>query len=284
MASALRDRNGRDDAAALRVGCSRPHELLYSDSFVSLYLGDFLSDNIAALDTLEPDLVIADPPYGTTKLAWDRWLNDWPMYVTGRSMWCFGSLRMFMEHAQDFANANWQQSHDIVWEKHNGSSFQADRFRRVHEHAVHFYRGAWSKVSGPTIRRWRLREDGPFEAAPNTNGRDQTRRLPYHRRRPSDGHERVAGELRARERDSSDPEARSASRATHPLRLPAGRPRTRSVRRLRLDADRGARARSTRNRDRVKQRLCVRRGRVAANRREATEPLPRRRRMKEITA
>ena len=30
---------------------------------------------------------------------------------------------------------------NIVWEKHNGSGFHADRFRRVHEHAVHYYRG-----------------------------------------------------------------------------------------------------------------------------------------------
>lgn len=33
-----------------------------------------------------------------------------------------------------------------MWEKQNGTGFHADRFRRVHEHAVLFYRGAWADV------------------------------------------------------------------------------------------------------------------------------------------
>jgi site-specific DNA-methyltransferase (adenine-specific) len=37
-------------------------------------------------------------------------------------------------------------SQDIVWEKQNGTGFHNDRFRRVHEHAVLFYRGAWADV------------------------------------------------------------------------------------------------------------------------------------------
>jgi site-specific DNA-methyltransferase (adenine-specific) len=35
---------------------------------------------------------------------------------------------------------------DIVWEKQNGTGFHNDRFRRVHEHAVQFYRGQWAEV------------------------------------------------------------------------------------------------------------------------------------------
>ena len=34
----------------------------------------------------------------------------------------------------------------VLWRKHNGSVFHADRFRRVHEHVVQFYRGEWSAV------------------------------------------------------------------------------------------------------------------------------------------
>ncbi|MCO4245795.1 site-specific DNA-methyltransferase, partial [Acidovorax facilis] len=56
-------------------------------------------------------------------------------------MWCFGSTRMFMERAADFEG--WHLSQDIVWEKHNGSNAFADRFRRIHELALHFYRGNW---------------------------------------------------------------------------------------------------------------------------------------------
>jgi len=89
------------------------------------------------------DCAIVDPPYGETSLKWDRWVDGWPALVarvvkpTG-SMWVFGSFRMFMEHWSEFAD--WRYSHEIVWEKHNGTGLFNDRFRRVHEIAVHFYR------------------------------------------------------------------------------------------------------------------------------------------------
>jgi site-specific DNA-methyltransferase (adenine-specific) len=34
----------------------------------------------------------------------------------------------------------------VVWRKQNGTGFHADRFRRVHEHVVMFYRGKWADV------------------------------------------------------------------------------------------------------------------------------------------
>lgn len=40
----------------------------------------------------------------------------------------------------------WTKSQEIVWEKHNGSGFHADRFKRVHEFALHFYRGLWAEI------------------------------------------------------------------------------------------------------------------------------------------
>lgn len=97
------------------------------------------------------DAIIADPPYEQTSLAWDRWPSGWPAAVrrvlkpTG-SMWVFGSLRMFTERWSEFAG--WRLAQDVIWEKHNGSSFHADRFRRVHEQAAHFYRddAPWAEV------------------------------------------------------------------------------------------------------------------------------------------
>lgn len=89
------------------------------------------------------DCIVTDPPYGETSLGWDRWVDGWPSLVrhllkpTG-SMWVFGSQRMFWEHRDDFAG--WKLSHDVVWEKHNGTGLFKDRFRRVHELALHFYR------------------------------------------------------------------------------------------------------------------------------------------------
>lgn len=97
------------------------------------------------------DCILTDPPYGETSLEWDHWVAEWPTSVRrvlkrSGSMWVFGSFRMFMEHANDFRG--WRQSHDVVWEKHNGSGLFKDRFRRVHELAVHFYRddAKWADV------------------------------------------------------------------------------------------------------------------------------------------
>lgn len=97
------------------------------------------------------DAIVTDPPYGETSLEWDRWPEGWPAAVrvvlkhTG-SMWVFGSARMFFERIGEFAG--WRFSHEVVWEKHNGTGLRTDRFRRVHELACHFYRtdAAWSEV------------------------------------------------------------------------------------------------------------------------------------------
>ena len=115
----------------------------YSDDLVMLYHGDWRkhpSEAIAA----KADLIIADPPYGETSLEWDRWPTGWPSLAAdlAPAMWCWGSTRMFMEHASEFDR--WTYSQDFVWEKHNGSSFHADRFKRVHELALFWYQGVWA--------------------------------------------------------------------------------------------------------------------------------------------
>jgi site-specific DNA-methyltransferase (adenine-specific) len=112
----------------------------YEDEHMQLWHGDF-RDILPRLD-VQPDLVVTDPPYGETSLDWDRWPNEWPSLVPGRSMWCFGSMRMFLNRRDEFVG--WKHSQDVVWEKHNGSGFATDRFKRVHEHAVHWYRGDWA--------------------------------------------------------------------------------------------------------------------------------------------
>lgn len=122
----------------------------YADEHVALYLGDFRDLLPLVLDGVEPDLVVADPPYGETSLGWDRWPDGWPSQVPGRSMWCFGSMRMFLDRRDDFGG--WRLSQDVVWEKHNGSGFTTDRFRRVHEHALHWYRGPWEQVHHEAVR------------------------------------------------------------------------------------------------------------------------------------
>lgn len=119
-------------------------EPYYRDDTVELWHGD-CRQVLPALG-IAPDLVVADPPYGETSLDWDSWPAGWPAVIAqhAQSMWCFGSFRMFLDRAHEFAG--WRLSQDVVWEKHNGSGFHADRFRRVHEHALHWYRGDWRNI------------------------------------------------------------------------------------------------------------------------------------------
>lgn len=113
----------------------------YQDDQVTLLLGD-MREVLPALD-VQADLVVVDPPYAETSLAWDKWPDGWPTLVAQHvsSMWCFGSMRMFLERRDEFVD--WKLSQDVIWEKHNGSGFQNDRFKRVHENALHWYRGDW---------------------------------------------------------------------------------------------------------------------------------------------
>ena len=116
----------------------------YQDEMVSLYHGDFRVV-LPALG-VPADLIVADPPYGETALEWDRWPKGWPRELIdhGSSMWCFGSMRMFLTQVDEFSD--WKMSQDIVWETHNGTGFATDRFRRIHEFATHWYRGDWGGI------------------------------------------------------------------------------------------------------------------------------------------
>lgn len=131
----------------------------YQDDSVTLYFARH--GYLSVLEELPiADVAIVDPPYGQTSLSWDVWQENWPQEVIKRcrSMWCFGTMRMFMERADEFAML--RMSQDLIWEKHNGSSFHADRFRRVHESIVHFYQGEWAGVykSVPTTPDARKRQ------------------------------------------------------------------------------------------------------------------------------
>ena len=123
-------------------------EPYWTDGQVSLYLGDF-RDVLPDLH-IEADLVLTDPPYGETSLDWDVWPAGWPALMTpyASSMWCFGSMRMFLERRDEFRD--WRLSQDVVWEKHRRSGLATDRFARIHEHALHWYRGDWGAIRHET--------------------------------------------------------------------------------------------------------------------------------------
>lgn len=139
----------------------------FDDGQVQLWLGD-CREVLPALG-ITADCVIADPPYASTAHDWDRWPDFWPeaAAAVSRSMWCFGTLRLFMGHEPEFSEAGWRLSHDVIWEKQNGTSFATDRFRAVHETIAHFYRGEWG-----TIRHEVPRTEAAWRTAANS-GRQQ---------------------------------------------------------------------------------------------------------------
>ena len=141
----------------------------YQAPGVALYLGD-CREVVPALGT-QFDCIVADPPYAETSLAWDRWPAGWPAAVAAasRSMWCFGSMRMLMDRRDEFTG--WRMSQDVVWEKHNGSGFAADRFKRVHELITHWYRGPWSGIHHDTPR---VPRTGPAKAVKNRTSTPHT--------------------------------------------------------------------------------------------------------------
>lgn len=113
----------------------------YQDEHVTLIHGD-CREVLPHLPSV--DLVLTDPPYGDTSLAWDARVDGWAGDALRASqLWCFGSMRFWLGTGPMLLAQGWSFAQDLVWEKHNGSNFHADRFRRVHEHALHFYRGAW---------------------------------------------------------------------------------------------------------------------------------------------
>jgi site-specific DNA-methyltransferase (adenine-specific) len=125
-------------------------EPYYADDHVVLWHGD--SREIIPGLELRADCCVTDPPYGETSLAWDRWPDGWPTDVATvtSSMWCFGSLRMFLDRRDEFGA--WKLSQDVVWEKHRATSFVTDRFARAHEYITHWYRGPWSNIHHNTPR------------------------------------------------------------------------------------------------------------------------------------
>jgi len=117
-----------------------------------------VGDCRAVLPTLPAgfaDCCIADPPYGDTSLDWDSVCDGWIPHVAralkpAASIWVFGSMRFLAPLFAEMEAEGFRYSQDVVWKKQNGTGFHTDRFRRVHEHAVMFYRGAWGDVHHET--------------------------------------------------------------------------------------------------------------------------------------
>lgn len=117
----------------------------YEQDGITLYRGN-CADIIPQL--LPVDVAVVDPPYGDTSLEWDKLDPFWPDLLKSvtSNLWCFGSFRMFTTMARDGALTDWKLAQEIIWEKQNGTGFHADRFKRVHELIVQYYRGDWRDI------------------------------------------------------------------------------------------------------------------------------------------
>lgn len=122
----------------------------YEESGITIYHGD-CQQVLPLLPHESVDVVLADPPYGDTSLPWDTRVPGWtflvaPLLKGHGSLWVFGSLRSFVENWRDYTG--YKLAQELVWEKHNGSIFHADRFRRVHELLAHWYSSSakWADV------------------------------------------------------------------------------------------------------------------------------------------
>ncbi len=113
----------------------------YEKDGITIYHGD--CREISPSLTNKYDVAVVDPPYGDTSLEWDVADTSWLRLLSCQTAWVFGSMRYLLRLG---IPEGWKLAQDVVWEKHNGSSFHADRFKRVHEHAVQFYRGEWSSL------------------------------------------------------------------------------------------------------------------------------------------
>lgn len=117
----------------------------YEHAGITIYHGDC---RLLLQEMPQVDAVITDPPYGETSLEWDSQVHGWmaKLLPVSSVIWCFGSLSMFCQMAINGESVLWQKAQELVWEKQNGSSFHADRFKRVHELIVQFYRGPWAGI------------------------------------------------------------------------------------------------------------------------------------------
>jgi len=111
----------------------------YNHKGITIYHGDCRENGLMLGNC---SVAITDPPYGETALAWDNTCKGWLALLNAASLWCFGSMRFFLENREEFNG--WRFGQEIVWEKQNGSGFCVDRFNRVHELCLHWYRGPWT--------------------------------------------------------------------------------------------------------------------------------------------
>jgi site-specific DNA-methyltransferase (adenine-specific) len=143
--------DGHFEGSAASSGTVKP---FYEREGIVIFCGDCrdVLPRLRARGLPLVDMVLADPPYGETELPWDRRVDGWlslvaPHLKPSGSLWCFGSFRLLVRQMEELLR-HFRIAQEVVWEKHNGSGFATDRFRRVHELVLQVYarRARWSGV------------------------------------------------------------------------------------------------------------------------------------------
>lgn len=131
----------------------------------TLYCGDCM-DVLPSIDNI--DVVVTDPPYEETALAWDKVTDGWQNAIEANCVWVFGSYRSLSQ----LDMTEWTFAQDVIWEKHNGSGCHNDRFRKVHEIALQFYKGPWAEIYKKPVftmdakKRTIIKKNGPSHFRP----------------------------------------------------------------------------------------------------------------------
>jgi len=111
----------------------------YSRNGIEIYHSDCRAIEPGAI---QGDVVMLDPPFGSTSLAWDRAIPRVMSIASGLAtaagtLWLFCSVKVLLGLGE---MADWAHVQEVVWKKQNGTNMHNDRFRRVHELVVQFRR------------------------------------------------------------------------------------------------------------------------------------------------
>lgn len=140
-------------------------KVYYEDEHVVLYLGDF-REVLPTLETESVDLLLTDPPYATTHLAWDTPV-DWLLFWKIIERLCRASSPMVLFASGLFTikliNSNHKYfRYELIWEKNLPVGFLDAKRRplRAHENVLVFIRKPRSSIYNPQMVTGKVHKRG----------------------------------------------------------------------------------------------------------------------------
>ena len=118
----------------------------YEVGGVVVYLGD-MREILSKLE-VSGGFVLRTRRMGRRRLGGtDGWMAGRLCWTGGFVVVVFWVDADVLARGGEFLDGGWRMSQDLVWEKNTTGWFHADRFKRVHEHAVHWFRGEWGRCT-----------------------------------------------------------------------------------------------------------------------------------------